>query len=106
MKLRFASRQQHDPKTALLSFGQRGTTYLHMVSVRGRVLHLQRAGALYLDSIVEVNTGYQFVCPKAGARIVDLEKLNCCAGPVLDRGLDVIRVTARRHHLEAHNCTP
>src|ERR1035441_2425236 len=98
MKLRFASRQQHDLKTALLAFGQRGTTDLYLVSVRGRVLHLQWAGALDLDSIVEVGSSCQVVGTEAGARIVDLEKLNCCAGPVLNRGLDVIGVTARRDH--------
>ena len=90
MKLRLAAGQQHNLDPALLPLEQHWPFHLRLPPIASGVLHLQRARALDLESIVEVNSGCQAVGPKAGARIVDLEKLNCCAGPVLDRGLDVI----------------
>ena len=96
MKLRFASRQQHNLDPALLLLGKRWPFHLRLPPVAPRVLHLQRPAAAQLDAIVVLRARRQTVGSEAGAGIIDFQQLNRPAGMVFDCSFNVIRVAPGR----------
>ena len=80
----FAIWQQNDDERALLPLIKHGTIDLHLTAAGNGVLHFQSARALNLNAVVKVGACGKAVGSKAGVRIIDLKKLNCGAGVILD----------------------
>lgn len=51
-------------------------------------------GAKYLELVMEIRSGGEYLCTKTGAGIINFEQQDGLAGVIADRGEDVVRMAA------------
>ena len=92
MKLRFAVGEQIDFDPALLTFVERRSSDLNLLSTRVSVLHFQRSASSGLNPVMEFSARRNGIRSETRARVVNFQQRDCAPSVVLYRRFDVIRV--------------
>lgn len=92
MKIDLPAGQQHNLYATLLSLVQGRTLHLHLVTVDG-VLDTDLTTVARLEAVVKDPVRCKRISSKARARVVNFHQRNRGSGAILDRRVNMVRVT-------------
>lgn len=91
-KVCFADGQEHDLQLTLLALDESGAGDLDLMVLRRGVFDFERTAAANLYAIAVDGAGIETIDAETCAGIIDLQKLDGRARPVLDGGVDMVGV--------------